>query len=864
MAQSLQQTHNKFIKRITTLRHYKIRCAAFLSTALAAFLLILLPQVSYAQLTQQWKASLGPSGAGLHNNIISSKIDHEGNLLVLAAGDNGVAGSPATKVMIYKLDAAGNKLWQVERGIGGARPIELELDDDNNVYVLVQLLGGAGGALFKFSQEGKELWANIMAGAVTDITSVADLLVVGDEVYLASNGTKNNVSFSLLSKLNTQGEVLWEQRQEGATAYKLAADGQQNIVLAGAKEVYLPNQPEYSNVLLLNYMASNGSLVFEKNYDYINSGLSGSDYPVALNVSQQGEILVISNSTPSPWNPNVYNVVLMKTDREGNVQWQTTMSNTNESFYRDAALAPDGSVVLIATEIKYRHPPNYSIAKISGEGERLWFKTLNSVSGNTDREFYRVGDTINVVEPVSVAVDKAGHIAITTVSDRKVMGWGGLWIWVYQEQPTLVSRLYSQEGEQLWEDAVKAEPGHATFGSDVVFDASDNLYVLGTETNHEAEVWPQPTYRDAFVIKYSPQQVCNMPVDVKLYLPPYAMKVGEQVRTTADFGDHILNEDTGVRWAWGDNTAPSMSFTAFGTPRITGWHRYEEAGIYTIGLDASESCLKPTSEDYTQEMVIFDPAAGNASGAGLFHSPVGQLDMMQTAGTSAFAFAARYTNSGAHAKPSGAALLLLNSRNVLFSNSLDWLVIKGGRAALQGTGTVNGKGRYRFVATMEDGKGAGLNDASDMMRLQVWDMDAHGKLVYDNAAGTEQRLSLTQPLPDIGGGQILINHKQLDPLFAVYLQQALEGSTPLTDVVAYPNPFTSKTTIGFSLEQGGDYSVDLYDLKGTLIRRIGQGVAASKANVSVEVDGTGLAQGIYLARLQTGNSVQTVKLVLDK
>ena len=796
---------------------------------------------------QQWQKALAPEP----HRIIDSETDHEGNLLVLTVRETG--SSDLQKLMLYKLDAAGTELWRADMGSSGSpglgeEPEVLKIDAANNIYVLVQLEENnypAGGALAKFSPDGAQLWSSVMEGATARMASVADLLLTEGAVYIAGTGTENNGSHILFRKLNPAGgQVLWEKQYAGASAAKLAADGQHHIVLAGA--VSNNNLPyATTDVLLLRYEASNGGLLFAKSYNHTLNSFDAYEVPAALHVTPEGEITVVVPSTMSGAT-YVFNVALMKTDRDGNEQWHTYMGETNVSGYWDAAFTADGNVVFLGRELKYRQTFDYFLTKYSSSGARIFYNTFNTYTGDTIRE----------VAPGAIALSKAGAIALTGHQALFKAPSSQVAEPEYLEQPTLVSRLYAPDGRKLWEQALETAQEGSTYGRDVVFDATGNLYVTGTAQT------PTAASGKPFVIKYS-EKTCQTPVDVKLYLPPYAIKAGEQVRTTADFGDFTALIDANVRWRWGDDST-SISYTLPGNPRITGQHRYAEAGIYPISLDFSQSCLQPESEEYGQEMIIFDPAAGNASGAGYFPSPVAPLAMMQEAGTSAYAFAVRYARNDANAKPTGAALLVLNSRHVLFSNSLNWLVIKGNRAALQGTGTVNGRGRYKFVATVEDGKGGGLNDLGDQIRVQVWDLDAYGALVYDNAASTSQRLSLTQQLPGIGGGQVLINHKQLDPLFAQYLQQAQDGNAPLSEIVAYPNPFTSKTTIAFALEQAGDYTVTLYDLKGTLVRQVKQGTATAKANVSVEIDGTSLAQGIYLARLETQQGVQTVKLVLDK
>ncbi|MFD3004017.1 T9SS type A sorting domain-containing protein, partial [Pontibacter toksunensis] len=84
------------------------------------------------------------------------------------------------------------------------------------------------------------------------------------------------------------------------------------------------------------------------------------------------------------------------------------------------------------------------------------------------------------------------------------------------------------------------------------------------------------------------------------------------------------------------------------------------------------------------------------------------------------------------------------------------------------------------------------------------------------------------------------------------------------DMIVYPNPFTEKATVSFILSDGGNYMLSLYDAKGAQVAVLEQGVLQSGVRRSVEVDGTKLAKGLYLVRLQTSSEARTVRLILDR
>lgn len=79
----------------------------------------------------------------------------------------------------------------------------------------------------------------------------------------------------------------------------------------------------------------------------------------------------------------------------------------------------------------------------------------------------------------------------------------------------------------------------------------------------------------------------------------------------------------------------------------------------------------------------------------------------------------------------------------------------------------------------------------------------------------------------------------------------------------FPNPFNPTTSIKFSVPQTQYVSLKVYDVLGTEVATL---VDEEKfaGNYNVQFNGSSLASGVYLYRLQAGNFVQTKKLILMK
>jgi phosphodiesterase/alkaline phosphatase D-like protein len=77
----------------------------------------------------------------------------------------------------------------------------------------------------------------------------------------------------------------------------------------------------------------------------------------------------------------------------------------------------------------------------------------------------------------------------------------------------------------------------------------------------------------------------------------------------------------------------------------------------------------------------------------------------------------------------------------------------------------------------------------------------------------------------------------------------------------YPNPFNPVTTIRYGLPQRSIVTLTVFNVLGQQVRQLVSGEQGAGLH-KVNFDGTGLASGMYFYRMQTGNFVQTKRLLL--
>jgi len=81
----------------------------------------------------------------------------------------------------------------------------------------------------------------------------------------------------------------------------------------------------------------------------------------------------------------------------------------------------------------------------------------------------------------------------------------------------------------------------------------------------------------------------------------------------------------------------------------------------------------------------------------------------------------------------------------------------------------------------------------------------------------------------------------------------------------YPNPFNPNTVIGFQVSVAGQVSLKVYDLSGKEITTLVKGnFIPGSYEINFNADKYGLTSGVYFYRLQSGNSVETKRMILIK
>ncbi len=112
------------------------------------------------------------------------------------------------------------------------------------------------------------------------------------------------------------------------------------------------------------------------------------------------------------------------------------------------------------------------------------------------------------------------------------------------------------------------------------------------------------------------------------------------------------------------------------------------------------------------------------------------------------------------------------------------------------------------------------------------------------------------------GDEYWIDDVQLARLYTTGMTPE-QGPVTFPVLENYPNPFNPSTTIRYQVKSRGHISIIVYDILGREVSHIVEGVQDAGIH-EIRFDGSNLASGVYLYRLQTAEVTQTKKMVLAR
>ncbi len=376
----------------------------------------------------------------------------------------------------------------------------------------------------------------------------ADMVVdAAGNTYVCGFTYNNDIYYEdlIVFKVNASGQRVWtyiykgNQEISSEKAVAIAIDSQQNVYVTGTTDSTTSNS--FRNIFTAKIDA-NGVAVWENTFSGTNSG---SDYPIAIAVAPNGNVIVAANTFNIGTDVDA---TLICYDPSGNLLWSTPYDNGGQGeLFQALAVDNNNNAYGAGTFL----PANGFLSdgllvKFDPSGTVLWDTTYDFSSSNSDRDFFN-----------SIALDNAGNVFVAGqannnfVTAKYLPNGNPEWIQNYSHSsfPDSATAIaidpfgdvlvagtmgqpveadfglvkYRNNGTLVWDRRYANSAGSDDIVNDIAVDADGSAYITGWETANFSTNYNFMTlkYDSAGTFQY--ELIWSDPVGVA---PDYSKRIG--------------------------------------------------------------------------------------------------------------------------------------------------------------------------------------------------------------------------------------------------------------------------------------------------------------------------------------------------
>ena len=297
-----------------------------------------------------------------------------------AVGYTNSYGNGSYDAYLVKTDSNGNMQWnKTYGGTGNDYGYAVQQTSDNG-YIIVGVTASFSGSndvwLVKTDSNGNMQWNQTYGGTGSDIGYSINLTSDGGYIIVGSTASFSGSNDVWLVKTDSNGNMQWNKTYGGTASdigysIKLTSDG--SYLILGDTSSYTNGS---SDVWLLK-TDSNGNVLLNKSY----GGTKPEDGRDVLQTSDGGYI--ITGQTNSYGN-GIADFWLVKTDSTGNMQWNKTYGGTGSDMAYSVLLASDGGYVLAGCTNSFGNGSgDVWLVKTDSNGNLQWNQTYGGTNSDS-------------------------------------------------------------------------------------------------------------------------------------------------------------------------------------------------------------------------------------------------------------------------------------------------------------------------------------------------------------------------------------------------------------------------------------------------------------------------------------------------
>ncbi|OQX73938.1 MAG: hypothetical protein B6D61_12020 [Bacteroidetes bacterium 4484_249] len=420
------------------------------------------------------------------------KTDQNGNIVV--AGSIYNMNSPYEDIFIVKYDENGNIIWlqayDSEDTIS-FEPNTLCLDGIGNAYItfMKHIINSNTNywsiAVQKYNgTDGTLLWTSEIANAQFNAfewqVKPTYMTIDNNNLFIAGTKFEPGVTGSemLIAKMDFNGDTLWTATHKGSGIYSnsksVAVDQSGNVYIAGDA------WNESIDYCVVKF-DPDGNLLWDAFYD--GQVYNNTDIAEKVIVDDDGNVYVTGYSQISS---NQKDILTIKYDQNGNIQWQQSYGNpeysSNNAYFLELSETGD---LYVGGYSAYQVPypgtgKDYILLKYDPSGNLLWDSRWDHFNYYNDH-------------PFDFDMGPAGNVYICGISIKSCYPWEFITVVKYNPQGDLqwnvcVPDLYGTPWEIAVIDNDEFVVAAGSYDTIMVNDATTIKYTSGTSPNYENDI----------------------------------------------------------------------------------------------------------------------------------------------------------------------------------------------------------------------------------------------------------------------------------------------------------------------------------------------------------------------------------------
>ncbi len=331
---------------------------------------------------EEWNKKFGGASDDIGEYVQQT---NDGGYII--AGRTGISSLDRYDALLIKTDVNGNELWSKTFGDGGSGKdwIECVQQTIDGGYILGGSTKsyGAGDSdwwLIKTDSNGNKLWDKTFGGSSLEVMQRA--FQTADSGYILVG---NTYSFDVgggdiwLIKTDSNGNQIWSQTfggsnlEHGFSVQQITGGG---YIITGLTKSYGTGDED----VWLIKTDSSGNMIWNKTF-------GGSDYDYGYTVRQTPDGGYIIGGGTTSFGAGLRDAWLIKTDVSGNKLWDKTFGGTNNDWGHTVQTTSDGGYILSGVTYSYgAGNADIWLIKTDANGNHQWNKTF----GGNNEEFGRV------------------------------------------------------------------------------------------------------------------------------------------------------------------------------------------------------------------------------------------------------------------------------------------------------------------------------------------------------------------------------------------------------------------------------------------------------------------------------------------